>query len=343
VQSVDDPTRFVVAVRGTNPISLTDWMRGDLDVAQPAPWPFGDGTGRVSGSTASGLNTLLELTEPGPSRMGAIVEEVLYRLSQFVPDAVARLVRRFPVGRVHALDPLVDPLQELFGRWEQQLATGAAGAAQDEVVTGLRDVSRKQRAVMVWPSRAPDGTGATLVDFLMRMAVNGPLEVIVTGHSKGGALAPALALWLAETRARWDPTGNARIGCYAYAGPTPGNGAFGRRVGEKLNGPMRRVINQDDIVTHAWDDQGLASIPALCAGTLAWVQPITDAVMAKITTDLDYEPVSIPEEKFEGLALSPKHERCDPAVEIPYQHMAAYLEYLHLPEKGIDTLRLFQG
>lgn len=34
-RSVAEPQRLVVAVRGTNPISLTDWIQGDLDVAHP--------------------------------------------------------------------------------------------------------------------------------------------------------------------------------------------------------------------------------------------------------------------------------------------------------------------
>jgi hypothetical protein len=32
------PSRFVVAIRGTNPLSLFDWVFGDLLTRRPAPW-----------------------------------------------------------------------------------------------------------------------------------------------------------------------------------------------------------------------------------------------------------------------------------------------------------------
>ena len=54
------------------------------------------------------------------------------------------------------------------------------------------------------------------------------LNIVVAGHSKGGALAPALALWLEEARAsgaaaeRWDTKGSAQVSCYAFAGTHAG-------------------------------------------------------------------------------------------------------------------------
>src|SRR6185295_13525433 len=35
-----DRHRYVVAVRGTNPVSLPDWLFGDLNVATTVLWPF---------------------------------------------------------------------------------------------------------------------------------------------------------------------------------------------------------------------------------------------------------------------------------------------------------------
>ena len=54
-------TRYVLAVRGTNPISLTDWLFGDFNVTKMVRWPFGDGGAAVSTSTAHGLAALLAL------------------------------------------------------------------------------------------------------------------------------------------------------------------------------------------------------------------------------------------------------------------------------------------
>jgi hypothetical protein len=39
VRSRTAPGRYVVAVRGTNPMSLTDWLLGDLVVATTVTWP----------------------------------------------------------------------------------------------------------------------------------------------------------------------------------------------------------------------------------------------------------------------------------------------------------------
>lgn len=36
-------SQLVVAVRETNPVSFTDWIKGDLDVATLVPWPFDEG------------------------------------------------------------------------------------------------------------------------------------------------------------------------------------------------------------------------------------------------------------------------------------------------------------
>src|SRR5262245_40104608 len=48
--------RYVIAVRGTNPICAFDWLFGDLWVAGQRPWPFDDTrAARISLSTALGL------------------------------------------------------------------------------------------------------------------------------------------------------------------------------------------------------------------------------------------------------------------------------------------------
>src|SRR5262249_60929184 len=55
------------------------------------------------------------------------------------------------------------------------------------------------------------------------------LEVVVTGHSKGGALAQAVAVWLkdavdsADPQEIWEPRQGAKVECYAFDVPKPGN------------------------------------------------------------------------------------------------------------------------
>ncbi len=339
-RSKANPQRLAVAIRGTDPISITDWTRGDFDVARPSPWPFGGVGATVSGSTASGLNTLLGLAEPPPSRLGELVEEAIFRVNQFVPDAVAAIVRRIPRD---PLDLITTLLRKDFEQWRKRIEEEGAQVVAEAVVLLLKELSERQFQVMDWPSPAPTGSGATLLDFLMRASKDGALEVLVTGHSKGGALAPALALFLAETRSRWDPKGNASIGCYAFAGPTPGNAAFGERVNAQLGREKLRVINASDIVIHAWDQAGLKSIAELYAGSLAWTKPILDAVRTEVTQD-HYAPVSLPTRVFDGLAAAPIPAN-NAALEIPYQHLESYLAYFGLLDckPRIDTLMLLLG
>ncbi len=53
------PPRYVVAIRGTNPASLFDWLFGDLWVSQPIAWPGDEPDGaKLSGSTRLGLEII---------------------------------------------------------------------------------------------------------------------------------------------------------------------------------------------------------------------------------------------------------------------------------------------
>src|SRR5262249_6813246 len=69
------------------------------------------------------------------------------------------------------------------------------------------------------PGAPMPGANQTLTTFLSGPSGQ-PIDVITTGHSLGGALSPVLALFLADTRALWDPAGRATIACEPTAGPT---------------------------------------------------------------------------------------------------------------------------
>ena len=62
--------------------------------------------------------------------------------------------------------------------------------------------------------------------------------IYVTGHSLGGALAPAFAQWLADTRTKWDPNKNATLQIFAFAGATPGNRVFADHVNATFPGEV---------------------------------------------------------------------------------------------------------
>jgi hypothetical protein len=81
------------------------------------------------------------------------------------------------------------------------------------------------------PSAAVPGCGQPLRDFLDAVVVNSETgaapQVIVTGHSLGGGLAPTVALWLENTQASaWDLERRALISTYFYAAPSAGNRDF---------------------------------------------------------------------------------------------------------------------
>jgi hypothetical protein len=57
------PSTYAIVVRGTNPISLMDWIFGDLMVARQVAWVYGKdiGDAKISLSTALGLKVLQHL------------------------------------------------------------------------------------------------------------------------------------------------------------------------------------------------------------------------------------------------------------------------------------------
>ena len=112
--------------------------------------------------------------------------------------------------------------------------------------------------------------GQPLLDFLQDYLTmqTEPLSVTVTGHSLGGALAPAMAVYLADTQATWDPANHAEVSVMPIAGPTAGNLDFAVYGGEKLNGRIERIWNEKDVIPHAWDKTQMAKLPDLYMPTI---------------------------------------------------------------------------
>src|SRR5262249_11071035 len=187
-------------------------------------------------------------------------------------------------------------------------------------------------------------TGLDLLTFLAtEAAASGePLEVIVTGHSKGGALAPTLALWLREAldsgdpEERWDPSGRARVRCHAFAAPTPGHAGFADRIDRVLGADHRHLRNANDIVTHAWQSDELAQIPALYGARSAPFARLLADVIAHVGP-LNYRQARSGVSTFAGAIDSSRMF----AAEFIYQHMDAYLAELGLLPEGITPVTFF--
>jgi hypothetical protein len=216
----------------------------------------------------------------------------------------------------------------------------AVGAPAGEFLDPVRVVPGVASAI------SSISSGITLQQFLrdQTASADGHVDIYVTGHSKGGALCTALAAWLVDTQGQepvapadqWDPERVATVHAYAFAGPTPGNGAFARHVDAILGSRCHRIFNRLDLVPHAFATGDLDLVPGL------------------------YDPPPFERKVLEGLAsklvravkpLDYQHTRSD-SVELPgrlrgglpfvaqavHQHLDGYFEQMGLSgEMGIKT------
>ncbi len=346
------PHRLVVALRGTNPIALSDWLFGDLLVGTTVRWPYAADGAAISTSTAVGLDMLQRMRAGPPSTMARLTETAAAaakeRLGPLIGAgraavagavAAAGVAAAGPARSAAALEkqiasvvqhwnlspPPLDELKRQFQRAEAAVRLGPAG---------LRP--------KLLPADSRDGA-LDLLAFLRSQADGSKeaLEVSVTGHSKGGALAPAVALWLRDAldsgaaEECWDASRRARVACHAFAGPTPGNAAFARRLEQRLGENQRYVRNRNDVVPQAWQVSDLQRIPALYGGLASVFGPVLARIIEGVGP-LDYRHVQVGVEAFDGtLTGGPL------AVEMIHQHLDAYLEKLGLRAQGITAITFF--
>jgi hypothetical protein len=97
----------------------------------------------------------------------------------------------------------------------------------------------------------------------------GPCVLRFTGHSLGGLLASATALWLVDrldAEGRDDLREKLRLEVYAYAGPTAGNAAFAAYLESRLSGGiLNRYASDLDVAPIAWAEESMRSLPELYA------------------------------------------------------------------------------
>lgn len=375
-----DLPRYVIAVRGTNPVSVIDWVFGDLWTGLDVGWPDAETAGypdaRVSLSSHLALNILLHLRSSGPrptpvERVWRVAEESAGNLIRqgarlsLLParSAIVPAMRALRLQLRADLRELGHSREALAARSIEERVAGMMAARTSAPVQRVRDRvhdaaeelgDEPQRELLRFLEggfyfRSLLAPGADLVHFL-RAAVRSsdtPLEITVTGHSKGGALSSTLALWLAQRQGaegvrpwhRWDPDHNATVSCWSFAGPTAGNSEFANMSDDLIGGHCHRFVNRLDLVPHAWQvrpgrgDEGfyLENAPNLYGRGVHKIKGL--GVLARaIAADvrpLDYRHV--------GRHVTVLDGRVDPegtlfTEQVAYQHMEGYLQALGMAE-----------
>lgn len=110
-----------------------------------------------------------------------------------------------------------------------------------------------------------DQSGNTLMQFLQNTfkGVTTPQQLVVTGHSLGGALSSVLALNLNNNLTTFNPAQTVTVSAMPTAGATPGNKAFSEYFSSQLGTRTVRFWNKLDPVPHAWQADMVENIPFL--------------------------------------------------------------------------------
>ena len=349
VRSRHDPRRYVVAVRGTNPVASPDWLFGDLWVTTMVRWPFDSGGGAaISTSTALGLASLLGTRWRPSSSLGRFgdrataaprAREGLFALARAGRAALAGATA---VALAHP-SAVETQLSRIVDHWMASRALSDALRCQFRHAAATLSVEPSDLRRKWLPPDQRDA-GIDLLTFLKMQADRSDdgIEVTVTGHGKGGALASALALWLDETRESaqpaecWDHRGQARVGCHAFAAPTPGNAAFAKRTQDRLEDRHCHLRNTNDLVTRAWDGHDMREIPKLYGARTAALAPLLPGIAAGVDA-LDYRHAPRGEAAFAG----PLDTARPLGAEIIYQHMNAYLAHLGILSPTLHAATFF--
>jgi hypothetical protein len=193
------------------------------------------------------------------------------------------------------------------------------------------------------PEAGAKGAGTSLESELVSILERseGPCVMRFTGHSLGGLLASAMALWLVdrlEAEGRADLEAKLALEVYAYAGPTAGNAAFAAYLESRLSRALlKRYASDLDAAPIAWDEAEMARLPDL-------YRP--DIRMDAITSS--FYKLCMALAKGQGYAQPGERIRVPSSVvpakggiyllEAAYQHSVPYLEML-LPERKERILR----
>jgi len=113
---------------------------------------------------------------------------------------------------------------------------------------------------------APDnGPTTNLMEFLQStfQDYQKQAQLVVSGHSLGGALSPVLALYIDEQQATWNPFMKVVVSTMPTAGASPGNKAFSDYQNDRMGSRTLRFWNSLDPVPHGWQPDMVELMPFL--------------------------------------------------------------------------------
>jgi hypothetical protein len=123
------------------------------------------------------------------------------------------------------------------------------------------DQRRHQRALALAIGLTDPTTDVSLLDFLRGRAKAGTLDLMVTGHSLGGALAIVATAWLNDQLPKVEPL-KFSLWPQTFAAPTMWNAAFATNFAETFT--YSAAVNSNDVVPMGWANLNgvLATYPA---------------------------------------------------------------------------------
>jgi len=189
------------------------------------------------------------------------------------------------------------------------------------------------------------GVYFTLKNFLASVLA-AKTSITVTGHSLGGALSPAVALWLSDTKGEWDPGKYSSLACLPSAGPTSGDQDFSTYYGDQLGSVTTRVHNRLDLVPHAWERDDLLELPELynppIPATLELDGLLAGALAISWTgnyTQICPSAPALPGQfNFSKEYYDSTKSDCDNYIkQVIYQHVQAYFDLLEVTNPTLQS------
>lgn len=302
----DDPARLYIGVAGTHPLSLFSWLFHDFDVYNLVEWPYARRTDEFYRIVHSehGHEPCTPAAAPAAAGAGS-------------PDAAASA-------------QAVDALDCSESDADHRLMVSQGTFRGLKTLVAMQDPATKQPLLRFLAEqceafhRAHAGSSSSSSG-----TERARLDITVTGHSLGGALCHALALYLHDNVSVWDAHDCARLACVSFAGPTIGNRLLARYYDACLGARSRRVANMYDIVPHAWDSEYMPQMYHIYEPHIA--TPVALEVLLQVFVSTiapkHYAHVCDAQKFFAGPTPDPAN---DFVAEVMAQHSKSYFTHYRL-------------